>query len=1160
MVRQRKSVRNVDLAFLVDFRSALPAARLLSAAILALLTGFPGTLLVKVPALSQEVPPQASKTVPQEVDDLAFASLQQARTLENEGNFGAALATLDRAILLVQGDDNRPSPAAATLLADASRIAGKAGLLVDAAHWSIASTKMKLSFYPPDQFPAGHADLVISLANTGETLRCIGQHTVAQQYTDNAYQMAKTIFPKQLFPQGHPSLGMIANDVGVQRLQVGDYEDSLGYFEESLDNLRGVYPAERVPDGHPDLALVLSNRAQALQMLGSWDQSQIGYAQSLQIVTKLREQQSTVKLQHLTALVHNNRGSLSSSRADFDQALADYLSALDLYRQMYPKQIYPAGHPDLAVTLHNLAVVYETLGESTAARNFIEQSIEQFSSLKLAGDEEIALPEAPRAWETFARLQRASLDLKGALAASEQAVKAHQKIVGSDTSPAGQAQLGRILLNRASTHRALGDLKSAHADYHAALACARKVLAMPGQAGHRPARELLARSLNNLSLLEADQQQFNQAAEHLHEALQIQQELYPKADFPNGHVALARATANLGRCLLSQGKQSAGVARITEAYLAYRRYYQAVALGLSEGEAMNLSRSIPRLVDDLLSYSDIDAKSTSELYQLLCTQRGMRHDLARRRFTSLQQTADSATHQKWEIYLQIRRDLARIYLHHGRPTTQDFRDTLLRKASLERELGAQVRRLLFDEGAPFALAPALQEDLPAECAVVEFFLYNNGRTGRSEYCAFLLTSSGQIVRLELGDSRPIDEAIKAWRAIIEVQPPKRQPPAVTITGEAIPRIPTFSASAQLAKLVWQPIAQHLPEACQTIYLIADGTLHFVPWGAIPIDDGTRYLIEKHQLLTAPNVPWLLSRLADQTPSDTLDRFVGIGGVYYDSSPLVEERQFDNTATSWSSEMADWDYWKTGREQFLPGSAMELQYFAHHAQQRPKIVLSGRHASYENAVAALRKATCILLSTHGVYKTTTRSPLMLDSREILDDREVQGVFERSPLLRLLLSLSGEDATTGLPLANQRNARVLTAHDVATLPLQDAKLVILSACQTSLGQVKPGEELFGFASAFHLAGSRNVISTQWSVADRHSSRLVMLMAERMYRYQRLPADALRDAQLAYLRSPAAMLLWDGESPLLEQVPKQFEQQEHDLRDPFYWSAFSLSGPGN
>jgi CHAT domain-containing protein len=110
--------------------------------------------------------------------------------------------------------------------------------------------------------------------------------------------------------------------------------------------------------------------------------------------------------------------------------------------------------------------------------------------------------------------------------------------------------------------------------------------------------------------------------------------------------------------------------------------------------------------------------------------------------------------------------------------------------------------------------------------------------------------------------------------------------------------------------------------------------------------------------------------------------------------------------------------------------------------------------------------------------------------------------------------------------------LRLHDIYNLRL-GADLVVLSACQTALGQEVRGEGLVGLTRGFLYAGAPRVVTTLWRVDDRATAELMKRLYREMLGPRALPAAAaLRAAQV----SLAAERRWAA---------------------PFYWAGFVLQG---
>jgi CHAT domain-containing protein len=128
-------------------------------------------------------------------------------------------------------------------------------------------------------------------------------------------------------------------------------------------------------------------------------------------------------------------------------------------------------------------------------------------------------------------------------------------------------------------------------------------------------------------------------------------------------------------------------------------------------------------------------------------------------------------------------------------------------------------------------------------------------------------------------------------------------------------------------------------------------------------------------------------------------------------------------------------------------------------------------------------------------------------------------------------------------NRENG-LLQAWEIFEKVRLDADLVVLSGCETALGEEQGGEGLIGLTRAFQYAGARTVMASLWSVQDQATSELMI----RFYKHFRagLPKDeALRHAQIELIRGPIEVVNEKGEKTLL------------DASAPYYWAGFQIYG---
>jgi CHAT domain-containing protein len=128
----------------------------------------------------------------------------------------------------------------------------------------------------------------------------------------------------------------------------------------------------------------------------------------------------------------------------------------------------------------------------------------------------------------------------------------------------------------------------------------------------------------------------------------------------------------------------------------------------------------------------------------------------------------------------------------------------------------------------------------------------------------------------------------------------------------------------------------------------------------------------------------------------------------------------------------------------------------------------------------------------------------------------GEYE-SPLIHSGLVLAGANRRASLAAGAEDG--ILTAEEVASLDLHGVEWVVLSACETGIGEVRRGEGVFGLRRAFEVSGARTLIMSLWSVDDQTTAHWMRSLYSSRLGDGMGTAEAIRAVQIQWLQQVRA-----------------------------------------
>jgi CHAT domain-containing protein len=402
------------------------------------------------------------------------------------------------------------------------------------------------------------------------------------------------------------------------------------------------------------------------------------------------------------------------------------------------------------------------------------------------------------------------------------------------------------------------------------------------------------------------------------------------------------------------------------------------------------------------------------------------------------------------------------------------------------------------------------------------------------YVALVARAGAAVTLVPLGPAEEIEERVDAWRRAAANRPPAARPARRRAEARY------HEAADGLRRAIWDPLAATVGDS-RKVFVVPDGPLHLVNLATLPGVDGG-FLVE------GPLVFHHLSAERDLVPGSRQQRghgLLALGAPSFDRPPGPPPPEGASTlvaragdAGGYRGSLASCEDFLTRRMRPLPASREEVEAIAalwrSSGGSEETLLLVG-DAAHEATLKGLAPGHRVLhLATHGFFLGgECRSALDASGDGALPTGLAHSaVAGDNPLLLSGLALAGFNRREG---GGQQEDGVLTAEEIASLDLSGVEWVVLSACETGLGEIRPGEGVLGLRRAFQVAGAGTLIMSLWSVEDEATRQWMQHLYEG--RSRDLPTvEAVRQASVEVL-----------------QGRRQAGRSTH----PFYWGAFVAAG---
>lgn len=301
---------------------------------------------------------------------------------------------------------------------------------------------------------------------------------------------------------------------------------------------------------------------------------------------------------------------------------------------------------------------------------------------------------------------------------------------------------------------------------------------------------------------------------------------------------------------------------------------------------------------------------------------------------------------------------------------------------------------------------------------------------------------------------------------------------------------------------WKPLETHLRKF-DKIYLSADGVYHKINLQTLINPASGKYLMEEKDIQIVTSGRDLIEEKRMESPVK-LGMLVG--------NPDFGELPEGISGTIRGIELLSTSHERSGLAP-LPGAEQEVEAVAELLEKNgwKSIVLKNEEAE-EAALKDMLRPNILHIATHGFF-----------SQEDSD--------EDNPLKNTGLLLTGAAKSLATPEGLETSEDgILTSFEALNLNIDNTSLVVLSACETGLGDLKNGEGIYGLQRAFKIAGARTIIMSLWKVDDTATNKLMTLF------YKNWLSNAMTKRQAFHTAQKQLMAEYDH---------------------PYYWGAFVVLG---
>lgn len=539
-----------------------------------------------------------------------------------------------------------------------------------------------------------------------------------------------------------------------------------------------------------------------------------------------------------------------------------------------------------------------------------------------------------------------------------------------------------------------------------------------------------------------------------------------------------------------------------------------------------------------LSLADPDNTTVAETVATWhLNMKGSSHELLATQARIARDSTSIRNKTAFQDLINVREKLARLSLRAVPPDARASHDEAIRTLSageerLSREIGDEAAKIT--QSREWINLKEYRTQMPTSSVLVNFarirnanFQYSSERSRwkGDRYVAWVIPAAGvgKVAAVDLGLAEGIDRRIATALQAVHSSAAVAN---ISIAGESTETANARKELAALAGKVLEPLLSHIG-AVDELILSPDGQLWTIPWSALPISD-KQLALERFRIRLAVSGREIATEADANDAAETTAPLI-VANPSFDRSAAATRVADNREARSRlrAINLRFSDAFENAKP--LPGTEAEAEAIRGSVESfagvAPQVFL--QQTAEEAVVKSAHSPHCLVLSTHGFFfeaaKVGAGGSRLGGS----------GAISENPLLRCGLLLAGCHHANSAPVGQDDG--ILTGMEIISSDLRNTELVVLSACETGLGDLRSGEGVAGLRQAFQLAGAKSVVASLWQVEDQATARLMDQFFENLAAGMS-KSEALRSAQISRI---------------------QARRKRNGAAHPFFWAAFTLTG---